>query len=101
MNFSILDTDLYKFTTSYAYMKKFPDAECTFTFKDRNKIKRTPEFLKKFKMMLRDICNNTKLTIPELNWLLTSHRVDFIAQYYWECSTSTCVDCYKRESKDI
>ena len=84
MNFSILDTDLYKFTTSYAYMKKFPDAECTFTFKDRNRIKRTPKFLKKFKMMLRDICNNTKLTIPELNWLLTSQRVDFIAQYYWE-----------------
>ena len=27
--YSILDTDLYKFTTSYAYMKKFPDAECT------------------------------------------------------------------------
>lgn len=24
---SILDTDLYKFTTSYAYMKLFPDAE--------------------------------------------------------------------------
>ncbi len=82
--FSILDTDLYKFTTSYAYMKKFPDAECTFTFKDRNHIKRTPEFLKKFKALLKDICNNAHLTIEELNWLLTAHRVDFIAQYYWE-----------------
>lgn len=25
---SILDTDLYKFTTSYAYMKLFPQARC-------------------------------------------------------------------------
>ena len=84
MTFSILDTDLYKFTTSYAYMKLFPDAECTFTFKDRNRVKRTPEFLKKFKKLLKEICNNSKLTIEELNWLLTAHKVDFIAQYYWE-----------------
>lgn len=81
---SILDTDLYKFTTSYAYMKKFPDAECTFTFKDRNKVKRTPKFLKKFKKHLKEYCENTRLTINELNWLLTSHKIDFIAQYYWE-----------------
>lgn len=81
---SILDTDLYKFTTSYAYMKKFPDAECTFTFKDRNKIKRTPEFLNKFKKHLKEYCENTCLIINELNWLLTSHKIDFIAQYYWE-----------------
>lgn len=84
MVYSILDTDLYKFTTSYAYMKKFPDAECTFTFKDRNKVKRTPEFLNKFEILLSEICQNSHLTIPELNWLLTSHRVDFIPQYYWE-----------------
>ena len=84
MYHSILDTDLYKFTTSYAYMKLFPDAECTFTFKDRNRVKRTPEFLKKFKKLLKEICNNSKLTIEELNWLLTSHKVDFIPQYYWE-----------------
>ena len=84
MVYSILDNDLYKFTVSYAYMKKFPDAECTFTFKDRNKVKRTPEFLEHFKNVLKTYCNNTKLTIEELNWLLTAHKVDFIAQYYWE-----------------
>jgi nicotinate phosphoribosyltransferase len=81
--YSILDTDLYKFTTSYAYMKKFPDAECTFTFKDRNRIKRTPKFLKKFKAELKKMCM-MHLTMEELNWLLTAHRVDFIAAYYWE-----------------
>ena len=31
---SILDTDLYKFTTSYAYIKLFPYAMGTFVFKD-------------------------------------------------------------------
>lgn len=81
---SILDTDLYKFTTSYAYMKKFPDAECTFTFRDRNKVKRTAKFLKKFKKYLKEYCENTRLTLKELNWLLNGHRVDFIASYYWE-----------------
>lgn len=30
---TILDTDLYKFTTSYAYIKLFPYAIGTFTFK--------------------------------------------------------------------
>lgn len=84
MVFSILDTDLYKFTTSYAYMKKFPDAECTFTFKDRNKVKRTAKFLKKFKKYLKEYCENTRLTLKELNWLLNGQRVDFIASYYWE-----------------
>ena len=33
---SILDTDLYKFTTSYAYMKLFPHAIGTFEFFDRD-----------------------------------------------------------------
>lgn len=32
---SILDTDLYKFTTSYAYMKLFPYSIGTFEFFDR------------------------------------------------------------------
>lgn len=84
MVYSILDNDLYKFTVSYAYMKLFPNAECTFTFKDRNKVKRTPEFLQHFKNVLRTYCNNTHLTLEELNWLLVAHRVDFIARYYWE-----------------
>lgn len=34
---SILDTDLYKFTTSYAYMKLFPQARGTFEFFDRDR----------------------------------------------------------------
>ena len=37
---TILDTDLYKFTTSYAYIKLFPYAMGTFSFKDRDEIGR-------------------------------------------------------------
>lgn len=84
MVYSILDTDLYKFTTSYAYMKLFPNAECTFTFKDRNKIKRDKKFLNRFKKFMREYCENTYMTAPELQWLLESHKIDFIAPYYWE-----------------
>ena len=43
---NILDTDLYKFTTSYAYIKLFPYAEGTFTFQDRDQTVYTEEFLK-------------------------------------------------------
>ena len=32
---SVLDTDLYKFTTSYAYSKMFPRAHGEFEFIDR------------------------------------------------------------------
>ena len=35
---SILDTDLYKFSTSYAYMKLYPEAEGIFSFTDRNNL---------------------------------------------------------------
>ena len=55
MYHSILDTDLYKFTTSYAYMKMFPDAECTFKFTDRNRIPRTPEFLTMYKKKMMEL----------------------------------------------
>ena len=53
MVYSLLDTDLYKFTTSYAYMKLFPDAECTFKFIDRNRVPRTPEFLENYKKKMK------------------------------------------------
>ena len=46
---SILDTDLYKFTTSYAYIKLFPYAVGTFSFKDRDETEYSDEFLKALK----------------------------------------------------
>ena len=84
MVYSILDNDLYKFTVSYAYMKLFPNAECTFKFKDRNNVKRTPQFLNRFKNELKEFCENTHLTSTEFYLLKESHRIDFIPTYYWE-----------------
>ena len=46
---TILDTDLYKFTTSYAYIKLFPYAVGTFSFKDRDETAYTDEFLRELK----------------------------------------------------
>ena len=43
---TILDTDLYKFTTSYAYIKLFPYAIGTFTFKDRMRLNIRKDFWK-------------------------------------------------------
>ena len=87
MFFSILDTDFYKFTTSYAAMMKFPQAEAVFEFKDRNRKKRTPEFLKKLKELMNKFCTNAhdqehSLTTAEYVWLC--ENVPFIAQFYWE-----------------
>lgn len=42
---SILDTDLYKFTTSYAYMKLYPNSIGTFEYIDRNYTVYTKSFL--------------------------------------------------------
>jgi len=81
MYHSILDTDLYKFTTSYAYMKKFPDAECTFKFVDRNRIPRTPEFLAMYKKKMLEL-EMVHLTNEEFEWVVKN--IPFIPAYYWE-----------------
>lgn len=50
---SILDTDLYKFTTSYAYMKLFPYAKGTFEFFDGVRQDSGDEFLFVMKAIAR------------------------------------------------
>ena len=81
MYHSILDTDLYKFTTSYAYMKMFPDAECTFKFTDRNRIPRTTGFLENYKKKMKELCM-IHLTDEEFHWVVSA--IPFIPMYYWE-----------------
>ena len=81
MYHSILDTDLYKFTTSYAYMKMFPDAECTFKFTDRNRIPRTTEFLTMYKKKMMGL-GMVHLTNEEFEWVVKN--IPFIPMYYWE-----------------
>ena len=89
---SILDTDLYKFTTSYAYMKLYPDAEGTFTFNDRDKTEYTKEFLAVLDITLREL-GNLKLHDYEKSWCVNNIR--FIPQCYWEWLTSFKFDANK------
>lgn len=78
---SILDTDLYKFTTSYAYMKLFPQAEGTFTFHDRDNTEYDEEFLSLLKLELSSL-GMLKLQDKEFEFVNKSIR--FIPQCYWE-----------------
>lgn len=74
---TILDTDLYKFTTSYAYIKLFPNATGTFTFKDRDETEYTEGFLAALKSEI-DNLNMVSLTQDELNYMAT-HCRSFLA----------------------
>lgn len=62
---SILDTDLYKFTTSYAYMKLFPHAIGTFEFFDRDNTEYTEEFVQQLWIEISNFCS-LKLTHDEV-----------------------------------
>lgn len=80
---SILDTDLYKFTTSYAYMKLFPQARGTFEFIDRD----NTEYLRKTVygsvMSVEELnelgaqgwilCAAVKMTEAQYNYLFYKH----------------------------
>lgn len=81
---SILDTDLYKFTTSYAYMTLYPQAEGTFTFNDRGKVEYTSDFLEALKLEFIEL-SHLSLQNNEFIWL-TYHPVlkRFMPSTYWE-----------------
>lgn len=81
---SILDTDLYKFTTSYAYMKLFPNAVGTFQFVDRDNTKYTDEFVREFKI---ELCNMSRLTLT-LEESIFMSKCRFIPKVYWEWLSS-------------
>ena len=62
---TLLDTDLYKFTTSYAYIKLFPYAMGTFSFNDRNETEYTEEVLEALKSEFSNL-SRLRLTEEEL-----------------------------------
>ena len=68
---SILDTDLYKFTTSYAYIKLFPYAKGTFSFTDRDETAYTDDFLEQLKASIGHLAQ-VALTPEELEYM-TAH----------------------------
>ena len=78
---SILDSDLYKFSTSYAYMKLYPEAEGTFSFCDRNKLEFDSNFLEQLKLEFAKL-SNLHLTLFERKWC-TEH-IKYIPSVYWE-----------------
>lgn len=91
---TILDTDLYKFTTSYAYIKLFPYAMGRFSFKDRDETEYTEEFLEKLKAEI-DNLSRLILTYEELEYMTRSCR--FLPRVYWEWLSSFRFDPGKIE----
>ena len=89
---SILDNDLYKFSTSYAYMKLFPEAVGTFQFIDRNKTPRTEEFLHNYIKELKSL-SEVKLTEEEKEWCIKN--IPYIPSCYWEWLSSFTYDYNK------
>ncbi len=78
---SILDSDFYKFSISYAYMKLFPEAEGTFTFCDRDNTVYNDEFIELLKLEFANL-SMIRMLKEELTWCKTNIR--FIPGFYWE-----------------
>lgn len=78
---SILDNDLYKFSMSNAYMRKYPLAEGTFKFNDRGKEVYDKETFDEIK---RGICalSSLKLSDAEFEWCMK--HIPYIPENYWE-----------------
>ena len=90
--FSILDTDLYKLSTSYAYMKLYPEAEGTFSFCDRNNTVFNNEegindttisnnIVDQLKMEFVKL-SKISLTLGEKKWCVK--HIPYIPEVYWE-----------------
>ena len=82
---SILDTDLYKFTMSYAYIKLFPNAMGTFSFADRDGTAYTEDFLQGLQDTIRQL-GQVALTPAELEYMTAHCR--FLPRVYWEWLSS-------------
>lgn len=91
---SILDTDLYKFTTSYAYIKLFPYAMGTFTFIDRDDTVYTEGFLEALKNEIHNL-SLVLLKSKERDFMYKCCR--FMPYVYWEWLSSFRFDPDKIE----
>ena len=78
---SILDTDLYKFSTSHAYFRLYPLAEGTFTFNDRAAEVYDAAFLDALKQEFQRL-GTLSLTDEEFSYVTTHIR--YIGGNYWE-----------------
>lgn len=79
---SILDTDLYKFSTSNAYFQLYPLAEGTFKFNDRNKEDwRGTNILEMMEIEFAQL-SNLYLNDGEKEWCI--RNIPYIPENYWE-----------------
>lgn len=84
MILSILDTDLYKFTTSYAYQKLYPNAMGTFEYVDRNNTVYDELFLIALKQEINEL-GRVELRPAEFNKILKNKWLTrFLPVSYWE-----------------
>ncbi len=81
MILSILDNDLYKFSTGWAYMKLYPEAEGTFSFTDRDNTEYDNDFLQFLNMEFARLCT-FKLSLSEMEWCIK--HIPYIPSAYWE-----------------
>lgn len=81
MILSILDTDLYKFSTSNAYFQLYPLAEGTFKFNDRAKEVYDNAFLSELRTEFRNL---EKLVLTEREFEYVTTKVRYISRNYWE-----------------
>ena len=82
MIYSILDNDLYKFSTSWAYMKLYPEAEGTFSFTDRNNtVFNDDSIINELKLEFAKL-SNLSLTLNEKEWCIK--HIPYIPECYWE-----------------
>ena len=78
---SILDTDLYKFTTSYAYSKLFPRAFGEFEFVDRNNLHFPAGF---DKLVRRELESMADLFLTKEEELFLKNKLPYLPPTYIE-----------------
>ena len=81
MILSILDTDLYKFSTSNAYFQLYPLAEGTFKFNDRAAEVYDKAFLSELKAEFRAL---SALSLQDNEFEYVSTKIRYISHNYWE-----------------
>jgi len=81
MILSLLDTDLYKFSTSWAYMKLYPEAEGTFSFTDRNNTIIEHSFIESLNLEFVKL-SHLSLLMAEKQWCIKN--IPYIPECYWE-----------------
>ena len=81
MILSILDTDLYKFSTSNAYFQLYPLAEGTFRFNDRAGERYGEDFLE---MLKEEVASLGALSMTDEEFTYVCRRVRYIPRNYWE-----------------